>query len=199
LAIEQLKASESYLSILRRLQSAEAALDSGVDPSSKLPMLPSQLEALESTIATDQKSLFAMEQAAIAADPVSREAKEDLDLAQKQLKEMKSKLSPTRIENDFAYKKAKSDTLEALKKMQAASNSLQQTQIALQKKANEVGSDYRDYLKAKQADAADPNRSEPQKKSSNKNPQAKKPAPKSPPAKPKAKNASSSSSPKNNK
>ena len=88
LAIEQLKASQSYLSILRRLQSAEAALDSGVDPSSNLPILPSQIESLESSIAADQKSLFALEQAAIAADPVSREAKEDLDLAQKQLKEI---------------------------------------------------------------------------------------------------------------
>ena len=200
LAIEQLKASESYLSILRRLQSAEAALDSGVDPSSNLPILPSQLDSLESSIAADQKSLFALEQAAIAADPVSREAKEDLDLAQKQLKEMKSKLSPSRIENDFAYKKAKSDTDQALKKMQAASSSLKQTEIALQKKASELGSDYRDYMKAKQADAADPNRSKPQKKSSNSNPQAKKPSPKkSPPAKPKPKNASSSSSPPKNR
>jgi hypothetical protein len=78
-------------------------------------------------------------------------------------------LRASRIDNDFAYKKAKADSDQALKKMQAASTSLQNAEIALRKKANEAGVDYQAYMKARQADAADPNRS--------KQP-AKKPAPK---------------------
>lgn|GEM_PF-2394604 len=71
---------------------------------------------------------------------------------------------------------------------------IRKLQADFQSKSND------DYMKAKQADAADPNRSKPQKKSSNSNPQAKKPSPKkSSPAKPKPKNASSSSSPPKNR
>jgi hypothetical protein len=167
--LEKLKSNTTYSQIAQRLKVAEESLESGLNPATQSPLLKSQVDEIEISIASDKKELRAIEDAAVSADPQAKEARADLQAAQSKLKEMKAKLSPSRIDNDFAYKKAKADSDQALKKMQAASTSLQNAEIALRKKANEAGVDYQAYMKARQADAADPNRS--------KQP-AKKPAPK---------------------
>jgi len=170
--LEKLKSNTTYAQIVQRLKLAEESLESGLHPSTQLPLGKSQIDEYELSIASDKKELRAIEDAAISTDPQAKEARGDLQEAQSKLKEMKSKLSPSRIENDFAYKKAKADSDQALKKMQAASASLQAAELALRKKANEAGVDYQAYMRAKQADAADSNRT--------KQP-AKKPAPKKAP------------------
>jgi hypothetical protein len=176
--LDKLKTNSTYAEISQRMSLSEKALANGFHPTMQQPLGTSQVDQIESSIASDKKELRAIEDAAISGDPQAMEAKEDLQDAQKKLKEMKSKLSPSRIDNDFAYKKAKAETDQALKKMQAASANLQKAEVALQKKANEMGSDYQAYMRAKQADAADANRTNPPKK---------KPAPKSAAKKPQAK------------
>lgn len=162
--LSKLTLSSSYTEIANRLKASEESLKNGIDPDTRVPIVSSRFEEIEKSIVADKRGLKAMEDAAIEADPQSREAKQDLEDAQAKLKAMKSKLSPSRIENDFAYKKAKTATEQAFKKMQSASTSLKQAELALQKKANEVGSDYQSYMKARQADAADPNRTKSQPK-----------------------------------
>ncbi|MFM2014383.1 MAG: hypothetical protein RLZZ396_3167 [Planctomycetota bacterium] len=171
--LEKLKTNSTYAEISQRMSLSEKALANGFHPTTQQPLGTSAVDQIESSIASDKKELRAIEDAAISGDLQAMEAKEDLQDAQKKLKEMKSKLSPSRIDNDFAYKKAKAETDQALKKMQAASANLQKAEVALQKKANEMGSDYQAYMRAKQADAADANRTNPSKKKP-----APKPAPK---------------------
>ncbi len=181
--LEKLKSNTTYTQIAERLKLAEESLESGLQPESQLPIAKSQIDELELSIASDKKELRAIEDAAISSDPQTKEARGDLQEAQSKLKEMKSKLSPSRIENDFAYKKAKAESDQALKKMRAASASLQAAELALRKKANEAGVDYQTYMRARQSDAADSNRT--------KQP-AKKPTPKkAPPRKPTKAKASS--------
>ncbi len=174
--LEKLKSNTTYAQIAQRLKLAEESLESGLHPESQLPITKSQIDELELSIASDKKELRAIEDAAISADPQAKEARGDLQEAQSKLKEMKSKLSPSRIENDFAYKKAKADSDQALKKMQAASASLQAAELALRKKANEAGVDYQAYMRARQSDAADSNRT----KQSAKKPTRKKAPPRKP-------------------
>jgi hypothetical protein len=156
--LEKLKSNTTYTQIAERHKLAEESLESGLHPESQLPIAKSQIDELELSIASDKKELRAIEDAAISADPQTKEARGDLQEAQSKLKEMKSKLSPSRIENNFAYKKAKAESDQALKKMQGASASLQAAELALRKKANEAGVDYQTYMRARQSDAADSNR-----------------------------------------
>ncbi|MFM9062949.1 MAG: hypothetical protein ACKOOI_07940 [Pirellula sp.] len=171
---EKLNSNTTYTQIAERLKQAEESLENGLHPTTQVTLGKSQVDELELSIASDKKELRAIEDAAISTDPQAMEARRDLQEAQSKLKEMKSKLSPSRIENDFAYKKAKADSDQALKKMQAASAGLQAAEVALRKKANEAGVDYQAYMRARQSDAADSNRTKQR---------AKKPSPKKTPPK----------------
>jgi len=198
--LEKLKSTAKYAEIDGRINTSEEALKNGIHPVTQLTILSDQIEEIEAQMAIDKKSLRTLEDEAIAADPEARIAKQDLDEALEQLRQMKSKLSPARIDNDFAYKKAKSDTDQALKKMQTASAGLKQAEAAMKKKASEVGADYQAYMKAKQADAADSNRSKPTpKKPPPKTPPPKKPTPqKTPPKKPASKPSTPNKTPTKN-
>ncbi|MFM7929594.1 MAG: hypothetical protein ACKO9Q_17960, partial [Pirellula sp.] len=97
---EKLNSNTTYTQIAERLKQAEESIENGLDPTTQVTLGKSQVDELELSIASDKKELRAIEDAAISTDPQAMEARRDLQEAQSKLKEMKSKLSPSRIEND---------------------------------------------------------------------------------------------------
>lgn len=156
-ALETLRQSEAYVAISKRHEEAEEALGTGILPNTDTLITSSEHENLEQSIARDKQAMKAMEDAAISEDPDASKAAKILADAQAKMHELKGKLSPSRIQTDFAYKQAKAEQDKAFKKMQTASDAFKKTETALQRKANELGMDYKSYLRAKQSDAIDKN------------------------------------------
>lgn len=150
-----------------QVQKLETAIDSGIHPSRNTPMTVSDVEELEQTLRKRKRELTEFEQKALQDDPTTREHKSEFDAAQSKLKELRAKLDPQKIERDFLVKKSRTELEAALKTMRSRSTSLEKASLAVERKAKELGQDYQEFLKARQADAADNNRT-PKKKTSKK-------------------------------
>jgi hypothetical protein len=80
--LEKLKSNTTYSQIAQRLKVAEESLESGLNPATQSPLLKSQVDEIEISIASDKKELRAIEDAAVSADPQAKEARADLQAAQ---------------------------------------------------------------------------------------------------------------------
>jgi len=164
--VERIQHSDAYQTIVEKVTILEEGLSTGIHPETGQWILTDSIDDLESSLANLKKELQAMEEAAVNADPAANEASTAWKEAVARKNELKHKLDASLIDNDPAYKKAKTECDTALRKMKVASDAMRKVEIALHRKAAELGDDQRSYLKAKQADAADPNRTNNKKKSS---------------------------------
>lgn len=164
--VDRIQHSDAYQTIVEKVTILEEGLSTGIHPETEQWILTDSIDDLESSLANLKKELQAMEEAAVNADPAANVAFTAWKEAVARKNELKHKLDASLIDNDPAYKKAKTECDTALRKMKGASDAMKKVEIALHRKAAELGDDQRSYLKAKQADAADPNRTNNKKKSS---------------------------------
>lgn len=164
--VDRIQHSDAYQTIVEKVTILEDGLSTGIHPETEQWILTDSIDDLESSLANLKKELQAMEEAAVNADPAANVAFTAWKEAVARKNELKRKLDASLIDNDPAYKKAKTECDTALRKMKGASDAMKKVEIALHRKAAELGDDQRSYLKAKQADAADPNRTNNKKKSS---------------------------------
>ena len=150
--VEKLSQTDSYQNLKQRIASTEETVRSGVNPITGISLSQDQLAEMRKGLTDNKRELIAIEDAAVDANPEARDAKKDFELSQRKLKDLKGKINPGRIENDFAYKKAKSTAEQAFKKVQTEAANVQKAEQAIRNKSNELSKDYQSYKQAKQAE-----------------------------------------------
>jgi chromosome segregation ATPase len=154
----RVRAANTWKEKQERIEAIEETLRLGSDPSTELPMSLDDLEALERELANHKSQLRSIEEAAIDRDHDATKAKQAWQSAQDELDATRRKIDPKQIDRSPDCQRAKSELDQASRKMQSATTAMDRSSNAVRKKARELGSDYTAYLKAKKADAADPNR-----------------------------------------
>jgi len=166
--LDSLKSQPTWKAINEQIGQFDNAIDSGLHPVRNSPMSSDEIDQLEQSLREKKQELNLVEQNALQESPTTRDLKSDLENAQKKLADLRGKIDPKKIEQDSRVKKSRAELEAALKSMRACSNSLDRARIAVERKANELGQDYQEFLKARQADAKDKNQTKkkktPQKK-----------------------------------
>jgi len=157
MVLDSLKSQLPWKAIDEQIDQLDKAIESGLHPVRNSPMSSNEIEDLEQTLRDKKQELNLIEQNALQESPATRELKSDFESAQKKLVELREKLDPKKIEQDSKVKKSRAELDVAYKSLRDRSNSLDRARIAVERKANELGRDYQEFLKARQADAADKN------------------------------------------